>query len=182
MNSLLAVPEYFREVQSCCLAEATTAGDYPCIWDRSVPVLSRSSDAFLEWRKRMSKRHILVVDDEQNMLLAMQFILEVADYKVTTAEDGQEALDKILDAKDSGNPVELLITDIQMPFLTGLEMIDELNLLEMDIPVLVITGYGNNELIAQLRCKGCNEHLDKPFDDEELVSRVAMLLEKKESP
>ena len=125
----------------------------------------------------MHKNHILVVDDEENMLLTMQFILEVAGYKITTAEDGQEALERILKARNNGNPVELLITDIQMPRLTGMELIDELNRLEIGIPVLVITGYGDEEMITELSSKGCDEYLDKPFDDENLVERVVNLLE-----
>ncbi len=128
----------------------------------------------------MHKDHILVVDDEQNMLLTMQFILEVAGYKITTAEDGQEALERILKARSNGNPVELLITDIQMPRLTGLELIDELNRLEIGIPVLVITGYGDEQMVTELSRKGCDEYLDKPFDDEVLVERVVALLQKRE--
>ena len=127
----------------------------------------------------MDKKHILVVDDEQNMLLAIQFILEVANYKVTTAQNGQEALNRVLEAKNSGNEIELLILDIQMPCLTGIELIDELNRLDINIPILVITGYGNNRLAIELMRKGCSEYLDKPFDDEELIRRIAMLLEKK---
>ena len=127
----------------------------------------------------MDKKHILVVDDEQNMLLAIQFILEVANYKVTTAQNGQEALNRVLEAKNSGNEIELLILDIQMPCLTGIELIDELNRLDINIPILVITGYGNNKLSIELMRKGCSEYLDKPFDDEELIRRIAMLLEKK---
>ena len=128
----------------------------------------------------MHKNHILVVDDEQNMLLTMQFILEVAGYKITTAEDGQEALERILKAESNGNPVELLVTDIQMPRLTGMELIDELNRLEIGIPVLAITGYGDEQMITELSRKGCDEYLDKPFDDEDLVERVVALLEEKE--
>ena len=128
----------------------------------------------------MDRKHILVADDEQNLLLSMQFVLEVADYKVTTAENGQEALDKILEAESGGSPIDLLITDIQMPLLTGLELIDKLNRLQMDVPVLVITGYGSEELAAGLTRGDRNEYLDKPIDDEELVERVAVLLEAKE--
>jgi two-component system CheB/CheR fusion protein len=129
----------------------------------------------------MDGRHILVADDERNALLTMQFILEVADYRVSIAENGREALDKILKAKDNNNPVELLITDIQMPYLTGLELIDELNRLGINIPVLAITGYGDKELVSELIRKGCNKCLDKPIDDEELVECVAMLFEQKKA-
>jgi DNA-binding response OmpR family regulator len=127
----------------------------------------------------MDKKHILVVEDEENMLHAMEFILEAADHKVTAAKSSQEALKKILAAKDESSPVDLLIADFQMPPLTGLELIDELNRLDIDMPVLVITGYGNKKLVVELRRRGCDEYLDKPFDDEELVKRVTMLLGKK---
>ena len=125
----------------------------------------------------MSRKHILVADDEQNTLMTMQFILEVANYRVTTAENGQEALDDILESRNTDSPIDLLITDIQMPGLTGLELIDELNRLNMRIPFLVITGYGNHELTAELTDRGCHGCLDKPIDEEELVNSVAMLLE-----
>ncbi len=126
----------------------------------------------------MSRKHILVADDEQNTLLTMQFILEVANYRVTTAENGREALDDILESRNTDSPIDLLITDIQMPGLTGLELIDEINQLKMDIPFLVITGYGNCELMAELRNKGCGGCLDKPINEEELVKSVAALLER----
>ena len=110
----------------------------------------------------------------------MQFILEVAGYGVTTAEDGREALEKIAEARDAGNPVDLLITDVQMPRLTGLELMDELICMKIDIPVLAITGYGTGELLANLMAKGCKRFLNKPVDDEELVECVAAIFEEKE--
>ena len=125
----------------------------------------------------MPKRYILVADDEQNTLLTMQFILEVADYRVVTAMDGQEALSKVLKAREDGDPVDLLITDVQMPGLTGLELMDELNRLEINMPVLAVTGYGTSELVTKLMDRGCDKCLDKPIDEEELVECVAMLLE-----
>lgn len=126
---------------------------------------------------KMGKKHILVADDEQNILLSIQFILEVAGYEVDTAENGREALDKILAA--GCNHVDLLITDIQMPRLTGLELIDELKRLGIDIPVIAITGYGNKKMMEELKRKGCNDYLDKPVDDEKLIRHVAIIMEKR---
>ena len=124
----------------------------------------------------MRKKHILVVDNEQNMLHTMEYILEAADYKVTTANNGQEAFEKVLAARDNNIAIDLLITDIQMPGVTGLDLIYKLNRLNIDIPVFVITAYGDKGLLIELLRKGCKEYLDKPFDDEELLKRVAMLL------
>ncbi len=125
----------------------------------------------------MPKRHILVADDELNMLRSLEFILEVGGYKVTGVKNGQEALDKILNANNSESPIELVITDIQMPGLNGLELIDELFRLRIDIPVFVITAYGSRDLTRTLRNKGNIEYIDKPIDDEDLLKRIHMLLE-----
>lgn len=123
----------------------------------------------------MSKRHILVADDELNMLQSLEFILEVAGYKVTGVKNGQDALDKILNANNSESPIELVITDIQMPGLNGMELIDELLRLEINIPIFVITAYGRNDLTKTLQNKAGIECIDKPIDDEELLDRVGRL-------
>jgi two-component system chemotaxis sensor kinase CheA len=127
--------------------------------------------------KIMTREHILVADDEQNTLLTMQFILEAAGYRVTTACNGQEALDKVMEAGKGNDPVDLLIADVQMPRLTGLELIDELNRLDIHIPLLITTGYRTDELVEKLIERGGSRCLDKPIDDQELLQCVAMLLE-----
>jgi len=123
----------------------------------------------------MPKRHILVADDELNMLRTLEFILEVAGYKVTGVKNGQDALDRILRANRSDSPVELIITDIQMPGLNGMELIEELLRLEIEIPIFVITAYGRNDLTKSLRTRAGIECIDKPIDDEELLDRVSQL-------
>ena len=128
--------------------------------------------------ENMAKEHTLVVDDEPNMRNSLAFILETANYQVTTAAEGGEALEKILAARENGRPVDLLITDIRLPGLTGLQLIDELNYLKIKIPVLVITAYGNRSLLLELMRIGCADYLDKPFDYKELVRRVDSLMEK----
>jgi DNA-binding NtrC family response regulator len=125
----------------------------------------------------MPKRHILVADDELNMLRSLEFILEAGGYKVTGVKNGQDALDKILLASNSESPIELIITDIQMPGLNGTELIDELYRLEINIPVFVITAYGSSDLVKSLKGKEEIEYIDKPIDDEELLSMVKKLFE-----
>jgi two-component system, response regulator FlrC len=127
----------------------------------------------------MKKRHILIVDDDQNTLRSIKFVLEAASYKVTAAADSQEALEKIAWARNSCCPVELLISDIQMPGLEGLELIGELNRHKIDLPTLVISAYSNQELHVELVRLGYDNLLIKPFDEEALVGRVTELLEQK---
>lgn len=129
----------------------------------------------------MEKKHILVVDDEQNMRNTLRFILQAANYKVTTAEDGQKALQEICDALENRNQIDLLITDIRLPGLTGLQLINELNHLKMKMPIFVITGYGDKGLVVELIRAGCADYLDKPFNRTEFVKRVGALFERAET-
>ena len=131
------------------------------------------------YMENMAKEHILVVDDEQNMRNTLAFILETASYQVTTAAEGRKALEKILVARESDRPIDLLITDMRLPGLTGLQLIDELNYLKIKIPVLLITAYGDRSLFLELRRTGCADYLDKPFDYKELVERVDSLVKKR---
>ena len=143
------------------------------------PAVEPNSLPVTVYMENMAKEHILVVDDEQNMRNTLAFILETANYQVTTAAEGREALEEILAARENGRPVDLLITDFRLPGLTGLQLIDELNYLKIKIPVLVITAYGNRSLFLELMRTGCADYLDKPFDYKELVKRVDSLVEKK---
>ena len=142
------------------------------------PAVQPSSLPVTVYMENMAKEHILVVDDEQNMRNTLAFILETASYQVTTAAEGRAALEQILAARESDRPVDLLITDIRLPGLTGLQLIDELNYLKIKIPVLVITAYGDRALLLELMRTGCGDYLDKPFDYKELVRRVDLLMEK----
>ncbi|RKU07370.1 hypothetical protein C6502_19065 [Candidatus Poribacteria bacterium] len=143
------------------------------------PAVEPNSLPVTVYMENMAKEHILVVDDEQNMRNTLAFILETANYQVTTAAEGREALEEILAARENGRPVDLLITDFRLPGLTGLQLIDELNYLKIKIPVLVITAYGNRSLFLELMRTGCADYLDKPFDYKELVKRVDSLVKKK---
>ena len=124
----------------------------------------------------MEKKHLLVVDNDQNLLRTLEFILETANYKVTTAGNSQEALEKIFGEREKNRAVDLLITDIRMPGMTGLELIDELTRREEKIPVVVLTAYGDYQLAAKLRRKGCLDYLDKTLDDEALVKHIDSIL------
>ena len=75
----------------------------------------------------MKKRHILMVDDDQNTLRSMEFVLEAANYQITATTDSQEALEMIALKRNSSCPLELLIAGIQMSGFGGIELISELS-------------------------------------------------------
>lgn len=119
---------------------------------------------------------MLVVDDDVNTLRSVDFVLQSADYDVTTATNGADALAVIRDATTSGVPIDLVVTDIQMPAMNGLSLIDEIRLQGACIPILPITAYGDDRLYDALRKRGCTAVLEKPFDDAGLVGEIGRLL------
>ncbi|MBD3242932.1 MAG: response regulator [Chitinivibrionales bacterium] len=126
----------------------------------------------------MSERpyHLLLVEDESELLRAMATVLRSSGHRITTATEGTEALERLEQAEAGGAPVDLLITDIQMPGMNGEELIAIVRQRYPDLLILVITGYGDKELITRLMRLGCNEYLDKPFTGAELEARIRPLL------
>jgi CheY-like chemotaxis protein len=115
---------------------------------------------------------VLFVDDEQGFRFAAGVALRRGGYRVEEAADGKEALAKILFAQDAGDPFDLVVTDVRMPVMSGIELIDVLVERGDRTAVCAITCFGDRALVAELAGKGCTEHLEKPFDPVELVAWV----------
>ena len=115
-------------------------------------------------------RKILVVDDEQNMRIALFEALTRHGYEVLVAEDGRMAVDMVERRKP-----DLVITDLKMPEMGGLELVRALTQLDGQIPVIVITGYGTVETAVQAMKLGVADYILKPFPVEvieETVDRI----------
>ena len=123
-------------------------------------------------------RHILVVDDEVNILRTMEFILEVANYRVTLAENAYQALKQIQECKNGDDAIDLMITDVKMPGMTGIELIDHVRSQGLELPILVMTEYGSRRMLIELIRRGCTDYIDKPIDDEELLQRLEIIFRK----
>jgi len=128
----------------------------------------------------MDTKHILIAEDEEHTRLSLSLLLKKAGYNVTTAQDGRDALEKIIELKESYKAVDLLLTDISMPDMSGIELIDALEKHEIAIPIIVITGYGNKEMILDLMRKGCSDYIDKPFNAQALIDRLPIIFEKQD--
>lgn len=121
-------------------------------------------------------KRILIVEDDKTLLHSIAFTLKRHGYAVTAASSAREAL-KAITTRKGEQAADLLITDIQLPDMTGRELIDEL-LNRKALPLtLVMTAYATSELFDELRHKGVREFLVKPFDIMELIKRVSALLE-----
>lgn len=128
----------------------------------------------------MTKKHILIAEDEEHIRITLSLILKTAGYKITMAENGRKAL-KIIEELQTGDKLpDLLLTDIEMGEFSGLDLIEGIRSLKIDIPVIVMTAYGNKDIVVELMRKGCDEYIDKPFDPGELLQRIALILERQE--
>ena len=126
----------------------------------------------------MERKHILIAEDEEKTRRSLAFILKNAGYKVTLVNDGNEALNLLKNHSGRSESIHLLLTDILMPGLTGLELIQELRRVNKSVPVMAISGYGDRETIESLEQQGCYEVIIKPFEPDELLAGVANVLKK----
>jgi len=115
---------------------------------------------------------ILVVDDETNYLTVMEALLGSEGYEVLTAPGGHEAL-KIASSAD----LDLVLTDMKMPKMNGIELLGELKRLYPDLPVIMMTAYGTVEKAVAAMKAGAFDYILKPFKNEELLVTIARALE-----
>jgi two-component system, NtrC family, response regulator len=115
---------------------------------------------------------ILVVDDELNYLTVMEALLEEAGYEVITAGSALEAVKITADAD-----LDLVLTDMKMPKMSGIELLDEVRRLYPDLPVIIMTAYGTVEKAVMAMKKGAFDYILKPFKNEEILVTIAKALE-----
>ncbi|MCP4152940.1 MAG: SpoIIE family protein phosphatase [bacterium] len=128
----------------------------------------------------MSKKRIILAEDEEHARLTLTMVLNNSGFEVVAAADGKEALDALVTAEKEDNPFDLLITDIQMPRLTGIQLLDELEKRNIHLSILVISGFGDKRTVIQLMRRGCSDFIEKPFFPKELVFSIEAILEKNE--
>lgn len=126
-------------------------------------------------------KHILLADDEEHVRFTLSLILRRAGCRVTVVEDGTRALQMSLEAARRGKPFDLLVIDIQMPGLTGVEVIKELGQLGAAFPVLLITGYRDREIVNYLKSDTRIAYAEKPFSPDQLLGHVAVALKRYET-
>ncbi|MEJ5329720.1 MAG: sigma-54 dependent transcriptional regulator [Desulfobaccales bacterium] len=115
---------------------------------------------------------ILVVDDEANYLTVMEALLGEAGYETLTAASGADAL-KVAAQAD----LDLVLTDMKMPQMSGIELLSELKRLDPDLPVIIMTAYGTVEKAVEAMKKGAFDYILKPFKNEEILVTIAKALE-----
>ena len=119
----------------------------------------------------MSKKSILVIEDDAEVRSMLADYLGYLDYEVETAKDGLDGLKKI-----KSGVYDLVITDIAMPYVSGIGIISILKEEHPEVPVMAITGYGYHaEELAEE--KNANAIVSKPFDIQEIKKIIEELIE-----
>ena len=115
---------------------------------------------------------ILIVDDEKNYRVVLEALLAPEGYEILTAGTGREALKLVREAD-----VDLVITDMKMPGMSGMELLDEAKEIKPDLPVIMMTAYGTIEMAVEAMKKQAYDYITKPFQNEELKLTIRKALE-----
>jgi len=110
---------------------------------------------------------ILIVDDEKNYLIVLKELLSEENYEVVTAENAPQALEIF---KESD--FDLVLTDMKMPNMDGIELLENIRAVNSEIPVIVMTAYATVEKAVKAMKKGAFDYVTKPFQNEELKITV----------
>lgn len=115
------------------------------------------------------KARIMVVDDEVGMCEFLRYLLEGEGYQVESAHNGLEALEKL---KQANKPFDLILADIRMPGMDGLDLLRSVKQIAPDIIFIVMTGFASLETAIKVIKYEGYDYLVKPFDDTDKILAV----------
>lgn len=116
---------------------------------------------------------LLVIDDQQSIRKTLREILEYEDFQVDEAEDGQKGLEMV-----QKNDYDVILSDIKMPKLDGIEFLEKVLETKPDIPVIMISGHGNIDTAVDAIKKGAYDYISKPVDLNRLLVTVRNAMER----
>ncbi len=115
---------------------------------------------------------ILIVDDEKNYLVVLEALLSPEGYEIVTADNGPDALRSI-----GNSDLDLVITDMKMPVMDGMELLDKCKKINPELPVIMMTAHGTIEMAVEAMKKQAYDYFTKPFQNEQLKLTVRKALE-----
>ena len=113
------------------------------------------------------RKRILVVEDDEEMRSLLKDFIEAEGFEADSVSNGSEAFRKLV-----REPFDLVITDIRMPGLTGLDILPGIKKLQPEAPVIVITAFGSEEIQRKAFEKGANAYLEKPIHFQKLTTLI----------
>jgi two-component system, OmpR family, alkaline phosphatase synthesis response regulator PhoP len=116
---------------------------------------------------------VLIVDDEQNIVISLEFMMKREGYEVSIAQDGQEAIEMI-----RAEMPDLVLLDVMMPKKSGFEVCQEVRADPglRSVRILMLTAKGRETEVAKGLAVGADAYITKPFSTKELVERVRAML------
>lgn len=120
----------------------------------------------------MSKK-VLIVDDEPNIVISLEFLLKKEGYEISIARDGEEALERV-----RGDRPDLVVLDVMMPKMDGFEVCETIRQDPMliDTRILMLTAKGRDAEAKKGLSLGADAYMPKPFSTHELVAKARALL------
>jgi len=122
----------------------------------------------------MEKPRILVVDDEAVVRKGMQRILEQEGFHVETSASGYSAIERM-----QKQEFDVVITDLKMPGMNGMEVLKTVRILQPEIPVIIITGYASVDTAVETMRRGAFDYIPKPFTPDLIIQKVRKALAEK---
>jgi DNA-binding NtrC family response regulator len=122
----------------------------------------------------MSVREILIVDDDGVVREGLRRIAEGAGYKVECFARGQLAVERL-----QQKPFDLVISDLKMPGMSGLEVLRNIRELQPEVPVIIVTGYATVDTAVEAMKSGALDYLAKPFTPEQLLGKIELAMEQR---
>lgn len=119
--------------------------------------------------------NIMVVDDEKIQVESIRRGLRSRDFDVVEALNGEEAL---MHLNDENIGVEMVITDYAMPGMSGLDLLQRIRAKDPDLPVIIMTGYGDKDLVINAMRNDCDSFLEKPFTLDILMGEIDRIIPK----
>ena len=116
---------------------------------------------------------VLVVDDEPNILISLEFLMQQAGFDVITAEDGEQALAHVQQALP-----DLILLDISLPGISGFDVLEQLRqqTATAALPIIMLTAHGREVEREKGMALGADDYITKPFSTQALVEKVNALL------
>ena len=117
----------------------------------------------------MSKKiiKVLLVDDEDDFVSTLAERLELREYYVKIAKDGESGISKVSDIS-----FDIVILDLMMPGLTGIDTLKQIKTIDNDLPVILLTGHGSTKEAMEGMAIGAFDFLMKPIDIKELIDKI----------
>ncbi len=121
----------------------------------------------------INQRKILLLEDDKLLAESLEDFLSTHNYCIDIAYDGKDALEKHYQ-----NRYDLYLFDINVPYINGLDLLQNLRQCDDNVPTIFLTSYKDSETLKKAFHSGCDDYMKKPFDLDELVYRIKVLLKR----